>query len=356
MSDVTRYRAAIEQVAAHWVDPEHPARAEAVTRTLEAPNRFTASAIHYAVHQRIETLADLGWEAWLGPPSDPSSSLTVDVWHAGTTPLAGLHDLVAIVGMGHAYRGALASASPYLLAAFVDNLCAEAPGVAAEIISRDAVGGSTAALMATPAEADDEDLEAALQDAEVPTSRQLIRPSRVGVALIDGHESESEYEGLAQDMLAAEGFGARSVRICWAPRDLTPDPLLEAMAQCRGVFPAHDDTPGALQMQQAFLEARDQSHAYGDGLEFLVSRGAADVQRPGHVRWTEYDEPREAVQWMHDQSEMLELVVARRGLHEKLDTPEDISCVVPGTAHQHFQQLRSVQEAASFVRGLPTST
>src|SRR5690625_7069703 len=62
------------------------------------------------------------------------------------------------------------------------------------------------------------------------------------------------------------------------------------MAAFRGVFPAHEKTPGSLKMHQAMLAAVEHPHAYGEGLEFLVSKGPPEVQIPGHVRWSEYDD------------------------------------------------------------------
>ena len=99
------------------------------------------------------------------------------------------------------------------------------------------------------------------------------------------------------------------------------------MAHFRAVFPAHADTPGTLQMQQAFLEAGDQPHAYGEGLEFLVSRGAPEVQRPGHLRWVEYDALPEVRTWITGHRADLECVVARPGMLDRVlgDVPA-VSC------------------------------
>jgi len=71
-------------------------------------------------------------------------------------------------------------------------------------------------------------------------------------------------------------------------------------------------------MQQAFLAAIDAPHAYGEGLEFLLSRGEADVQGPGHLRWVEYEDLDEVAAWLTRHRDELQLVVARPAVAECL--------------------------------------
>ncbi len=66
-------------------------------------------------------------------------------------------------------------------------------------------------------------------------------------------------------------------------------------------------------MKQAFLAAVDVSHAYGEGMEFLVSKGDPEPQEPGHVRWVEYRTEEELVGWIRDHKEEIQLIVAGRG-------------------------------------------
>jgi hypothetical protein len=170
------------------------------------------------------------------------------------------------------------------------------------------------------------------------------------VGLVDGHESEDEMGRLAEDMLLLEGMGRRRLALLWAPRDHSPDAYLEAMAHFRGLFPAHEDTPGTLQMQQAFLEARDQPHAYADGLEFLMSRGSPEVQRPGHVRWTEYDDVSDVAEWYDSNASSVYAVIARSGLHDQV--PADLPLRTPGGIHIPPLDDPEGAETVAFLRGV----
>jgi len=151
-------------------------------------------------------------------------------------------------------------------------------------------------------------------------------------------------------MLLFEGRGRRRLAVLWAPCDHPPDTYLEAMARFRGLFPAHPDTPGTLQMQQAFLEARDDPHAYADGLQFLMSRGDPEPQRAGHVRWTEYDDFSDVGNWLSARGEEVYAVIARRHLHDQL--PEHWPIRSPGGVHVPPLDDEEGRAVVSFLREL----
>jgi hypothetical protein len=267
----------------------------------------------------------------------------------------------------------LDAASPHLLPAFAAEVAAEAAEAAAEaaeaaadptFVARfpadlDAAladAGDAAVLLAAATDAADHAaLVAACEAAGVPPARRLLRPPRLAVAVLDGSEPEAARDGLAEDVLLYDGQSRRSVRLVWAPTGAAPDALLDALATFRGAVPAHPDTPGTLRMQQAFLEARGASHAYGDGLAFLVSRGAPEPQPAGHLRWSEYDALADVGAWLASEAAPDALaVVARPALHARLrpHLPGGVPLVPPG--HLHRRPLADPLERpdpVAFLRG-----
>lgn len=327
---MTEHCEAIADVAADWRDPDHPSRAEAVDKTLSAPNRWTEEALTYVLNRWMQRLTVEGLEAWL-PTEEERDRYTVGVLHGNAGPLDGFRDAVAVWALGHSYVGHVPASSPEILPAFSADLEQRLSDWTAEFVSKDVVFDRANVLVAQPG---DEELESIREECEargISQDRRLIRPPLYSVGILDGHESEDERERLAEDMLLYEGEGRRRLALLWAPRDLSPDPYLESMAHFRGVFPEHEDTPGTLQMQQAFLEARDESHAYAEGLEFLVSRGEPEPQNSAHIRWTEYDALDEVEEWIGRHREDLYAVVARPALHEKL--PDHVPLRTPGDVH-----------------------
>ena len=322
---------AVARVARRWRDPDYAARVRAARRTLSAPNRFTEEALAFAINQQMHGITRKGLQRWLRGRR-ARHACRVGVLNAGNIPFAGLQDFLAVVLTGHEYVGVCSSRSPSLLPAVAECLQRAAPGLRACFAKQSEMWEEADAVIATGSDTTASWIrERALAHA-LPEDRLLVRGHTFAVAVVDGGESRQDLEGLAEDILLHEGMGCRSVALLWAPRGLSPDPLLEALAAFRSVFPVHASTPGALSMQQAFLRSLDVPHAYGDGLEFLVSRAAPEPQGPGHLRWTEYDSLREVERYLDSEQAAIQLVVARPALAARLRLP--LAAQPPGSAHR----------------------
>lgn len=318
----------IADTATHWREADYPARQEAVEKTLKAPNRWTGPSLDHALNRWMQQLTVEALRRWLGD-EEGAVEKTIAVVHGEEEPLSGFRDALAVWGMGGEYIGVVPEASPALLPAFANDVAA-ASNLSFRFFSVNAALEEADAVVAEPTDRIDS-LEEKCERAGIPKSRRHLQSPRYSIGLIDGHESEDEMERLAEDMLLYEGQGHRRLGMLWAPQDHQPDSYLEAMARFRGLFPAHDDTPGTLQMQQAFLEAQDSAHAYADGLEFLMSRGAPEPQKAGHIRWTEYDDLGQVDEWWETKRNKIYAVVARHHLHEKC--PDHWPVQAPGGVH-----------------------
>jgi hypothetical protein len=112
---------------------------------------------------------------------------------------------------------------------------------------------------------------------------------RCSVALLDGRETDDEYEALAQDILALDGRGEQSVRLVCAPDGLAPDALLQACANVRALLPSSSSSVARLRMAVAFAERSGVPCAFLDDYSLLITRGEPDVLAPGNVRWVVAD-------------------------------------------------------------------
>lgn len=321
---------AVAEVARRWREPDHGPREAAVEKTLEAPNRFTEEALAFAINQQMAELSEENLRAWVEGRA-ATRPLLVGLLYAGNVPLAGLQDFLAVILTGHRHLGSLSSKSPYLVPAFASEL-EEKAGLFVQFGEAERVFSEAEAIIATGTDETREWARAECERRGIVPERRLLRGHRYSVAVVDGEESEEEREGLAEDMLLHEGLGCRNVAVVWAPEGLEPDAYLEAMAHFRGVFPAHDETPGTITMQQAMLEAVDQPHAYGEGLEFLLSKGEPEPQSPGHIRWVEYSAFEDVERWLQEEKGRLQVVVAREELSVRL--PEHPPRVAPGQAQR----------------------
>ena len=309
---------ALVQTARAWKSPRYQKlRRNVVKKTLTVSDTFTEEAIEFAIDQQMDGVTKAALSAWIGQRKI-KERCRVGVINAGNVPLVGLQDLLAVLVCGHSYVGVLSSKSPYLLPAFVKTLLDQGADIKAKFVGRDEMWGRVDAVIATGS-------NEAIAQIKVLAGRQgltpdkcLFRGNRYGIAILNGFESENELDGLALDVLLHEGMGCRNVALIMVPAGLEPDNCLKHFAEMRGVFPAHPTTSGRLSMQQAYLAATSQPHAYGDGLEFLLSKGTPEVQAPGHVRWVEYRNPDEMVSVIEALRDEIQCIVAQENLREQL--------------------------------------
>ena len=336
----------LAEVARRWQSPEHGPRQEAARRTLAAPNRFTEEALAFAINQQMRLAEPEALRRWVPEPAD--ATRTVAVLHADDAPLAGFQDFLAVLLSGHRYVGAVPEASPALLPAFAEELRQRVPDMQVRFATTEEALAEAEAVIAEGDEDRCAELAAQCDVHGLPEARRLLRRLRYAAAVLDGSESEEEREGLAEDVLLFGG-GVRGVRLLHAPRGENPDAVLDAFARFRAVFPVHSDVPGALEMQRAFLAAGDQPHAYGEGLEFLMSKGAPAVQPPGHVRWAEYETLEAVGAWIEEHAAALSFVTARAQVAQQL--PGAVPIRPPGAAHR-LGLGEAPDEAVAFLAAL----
>jgi hypothetical protein len=346
----------LSDVAAAWRDSDHSPRRTAVEATLEAPNRWTEQALDHVLNRWTQRLTPDALEEWVGRASTSEArDATIGVVHASEGPLSSFRLALGALLFGAEVVGAVPESSPALQPTFAEAVAEEGAGLDVSYTTVSAVLERADIVLADPIERGDDSIETVCDEHGIPEDRRHIRPPVYSVGIVDGHESEDEMERLAEDMLLFEGEGRRRLAVVWAPRDHAPDAYLEAMARFRGLFPAHEDTPGSLQMQQAFLEARDESHAYADGLEFLVSRGDPEPQRSAHVRWAEYDALENVHDWWREHRDEVCAVIARRHLHDRWPG-EDEPLRTPGGVHVPPLDDKEGEALVSFLTGLLVSS
>lgn len=312
----------IAALALRWADPDYSVREDAIERTLEAENHFTEAAIAFAINQQMALLTEDELRAWQtelnpSPPRGDAASPvmeTVAVLNPGNIPFVELQDLVATLLAGYEYVGTVSSRSPALLPAFISDLRDMDDSVPADLTDWEDALARADRIIASGSDDTMSTIGIAIEKAGISMNRCWLRGHRHSVAVLSGSESNDDLVDLAEDVLLHEGQGCRSVSIVFAPEEMDVDPVLDAFAGFRGMFEAHDRTPGPLKMQQALLKAVDTPHAWADGHEFLISRGEAEPQNGCHLRWVPYDDREEAERWIAEHADQLQAVFSRINL------------------------------------------
>ncbi|MCY4159185.1 MAG: hypothetical protein OXE92_09515 [Bacteroidetes bacterium] len=311
--------AALSKVAHGWCESgsQQSRVDDAVRATLEAPNQFTYEAMAFAIDQQMSEITESALHEWI-QGRRPKKPHIVGVINAGNIPFAGLQDLLAILLCGHTYLGVLSRKSPYLLPAFVDSIRSEGLNLDADFVEPDEVWERAESVIATGGDEAIAQIRSLASAKGIPSQRCLFRSNRFGVAILDGYETANDWENLALDVLLHEGMGCRNVALIFAPEGLEPDDCLHHLAKIRSLFPPHPSTPGRLTIPQAYLAAINQAHAYGDGLEFLISKGEPEAQVPGHVRWVGYKDFDEMIVLVEGLYKEIQCIVARESIHTML--------------------------------------
>lgn len=286
--------------------------------TLDASDSFTEEAVAFAVNQQMALISAAALARW-APSAPADQPRRVGVLNAANVPFVELQDFLAVLLAGHAYVGSVSSRAPALMPALARDLLELEPGLPIDFVAAADLFARCDAVIASGSDATAQWVSDQCDAHGIFPKNRLIRGHRYSVGVVDGRESAEELERLAEDALLHEGFGCRNVAVIWAPAGQSPDDILDAFARFRGVFPAHPATPGRLKMQQAFLEATNRPHGYGDGLEFLLSKGGPETMNPGHIRLSEYESLSEVVSWLTDRRSDIQLVAAREGLLEALE-------------------------------------
>lgn len=320
----------LRQLARQWQAPSFPERQAAVERALATSDFLTEEAAAFALNYQMHVLTEQALHR-LVTELPPASGQRVLLWQADRAPLAGWEEALLLWLSEH--RGTLLLSEPAatLVGALLQALEVETLQLGTEANLAQYLNEADV-LLAVGDETVHQQVQEALRQVRRPPRNVRLLPLRYGVAVLDGQETPDELEGLAEDALLFEGVSSRNVRLLWAPESLQPDALLEALSLFRGVFPAHPATPGRLKMPQAWLKATGTPHAYGEGMEFLVSKGPPEVQAPGHLRWVSYRRLDEVANWLRAHASELSVVVARAALLQQL--PPLPGRVVPGQAHR----------------------
>ena len=352
MNDLQALIDAIVKTAERWKDPEYDARLNAEQLLYNSSIRATPENVAFAINQRMPCLsvAFLGNFTELNTNVSSEGAHKICVVNRNSVPLDGLREWLFVILNGFEYVGVYEEEPDPLLVGFIEEVKSYYPSLRSAFQPFPVDIAAYSAIISLGLK--EEQRHGLLGTHTGSRTPVLSRSPSYSIAVLDGRETRDEREDLAEDVLMYDGAGENNVRIIWAPEELNPDPYFESFAFFRGAYPAHNGVSGSLQMKKALLEAMDRPHAYGEGLEFLVSKGDPDWLAPCHIRWVEYESLEEVVNWVELNSGSIGHLVARAGIQHSLNV--NIPKLQPGLAHrsvfkEHVDYDRIIEFLASII-------
>ncbi len=167
------------------------------------------------------------WAARYPVSRPPYTEKKIGMVMAGNLPAVGFHDLLCGFISGHKLVLKLSSKDKILIPHFMDKLIEWEPGLKEQLTTAEMLRGCDAYI------ATGSNNSSRYFQQYFGRYPHIIRKNRTAVAVLDGRESTSELEGLADDLLLYFGRGCRNVTKIFVPEGYDFIPLLEAMHKYR---------------------------------------------------------------------------------------------------------------------------
>ena len=200
---------------------------ELVQRAQSVNGWATEENVRHAMRAWGETLLAEAISGWVGAyptlEKQGAHAATVGLILAGNIPLVGLHDVICVWLSGHRATVKCSSQDPELIPALISILDRFAPGAEDQITFTQEKWGAVDAMIATGSNNSARYFE--YYFGHLPN---VVRKSRVSVAVLDGTETEADLAALSEDILRYFGLGCRNVSKLYLPQDFVLDRLFEA--------------------------------------------------------------------------------------------------------------------------------
>ena len=213
----------------------NPILDQAMFLAQQANGWFDQDNLNFAFGQWAALLTSDKLTKWMANyPENQRAYKEVGIVAAGNIPLVGFHDLLSVLICGAKAQVRLSKNDKHLLPALVRLLEELEPGFKGRTnFTEDRLTGFDAVI------ATGSNNTARYFDHYFGRYPHIIRRNRNGVAVLDGSETATELEALADDIFRYFGLGCRNVSKIFIPEGYDFDPFFKAMYSRRSVINHH---------------------------------------------------------------------------------------------------------------------
>jgi Acyl-CoA reductase (LuxC) len=284
---------------------EHAAFEAAIARAEEHNGWFTQANIRHALGNVSQMLSPSEMGPWLDAYALENAQAKkprgVGIVMAGNVPLVGFHDLLCTLLAGHIAQIKPSTQDLVLLSAVLDLLSVLAPGIEHHWVLRNDRLGRVDALLATGSNNTARYFDHYFRD--VP---RLVRKGRVGVAVLDGTETDEELMALGEDVFRYFGLGCRNVAKLYLPKGYDPTRVYPAWLSWGHVADHHKWANNYTYNRALWLM---DSAPFLDN-NFLVLKEDAGMASPvGALYYEFYANPAEVLAALASHTENIQCVV-----------------------------------------------
>jgi len=238
---------------------------------------FIEKAVNSITNSFLDPQLLSEWAAQYGVPAQQSAPKKVGLVMAGNIPLVGFHDFLSVFISGHTAVIKPSSKDDVLIKHIVAELIKMDPRVSAMVFFAPQLSGLDAYI------ATGSNNSSRYFDYYFGKFPNIIRRNRTSVAVIDGTETATELDLLADDMQTYFGLGCRNVTQLYVPTNYDFIPLLTA-----------------LKKYEYYLDFHKYKHNYDYHLALLIM-GNKYYMNNGSVIFAENESPFSPVSQVHYQ-------------------------------------------------------
>jgi len=210
-----------------YLNPGNSLLEEVKTNAYQQNSWFLPHFIDHALAQINQQFLALdllkSWTAAYTHIAATSTGKKVGIVMAGNIPLVGFHDLLSTLIAGHTAVVKLSSKDKVLMEYIIESLQKIDPAFKKLIIIQDQLKNCDA-YIATGSNNTGRYFEQYF--GKYP---HIIRKNKTSIAILDGKETETELQLLADDMMLYFGMGCRNVTQIWVPNEYDFIPILNAL-------------------------------------------------------------------------------------------------------------------------------
>lgn len=195
---------------------------------------------------------------------------TIGIIMAGNIPMVGFHDLLCVLLMGHTAQVKYSSDDPYVIEYLINCLKSYNPKLNNRIVVTERLQ-SIDAVIATGSNNSFRYFESYFK--HLP---RLLRKNRKSIAILDGSETEKEYELLAHDILTYFGLGCRNVSQLFIPNGRPIEKILDCMMDYSHLI-NHNKYANNYTYHKALLLMNSEQHL---DTGFLLPKRRRDLLSP----------------------------------------------------------------------------
>lgn len=268
---------------------------------------FIPEFVRKAVHSIGLSLEEENLRTWTGrydlEKAVRGKPLKIGLILAGNLPLVGMHDLLCVLFSGHCAELKLSSKDDQLLPAIITILKHINPELASAICINEEFIRQPDAVIATGS-----DNSARYFEYYFGKYPHIIRKNRNSVAVLDGTESSTELERLAEDIFTYFGLGCRNVSKIYVPSGYDLPYLLDHFASWSWLA-NHNRYANNYEYHRAIHLVNRQIFL---DTGFLILKEDSSFASPvGSLYYESYTEPEELVLKLNSLSSEIQCLVSK---------------------------------------------